>query len=181
MIGYFGVRCMARSKESLEQRRIYQRFRNSPHKEAGLERVRHHEKNGAGLWEAWSITEKEFFPDEPAPKSDEHSESSKELVELLERTEQLPINVKDDLMWVYQSRGIKNLSPKDAPSLGAWDMLQYSRTNRVKYTDLVFKHLLQKDDDSKDKWKIDDGRILKVIEKLRRQNPLDRAPEPAVV
>lgn len=132
--------------------------------------------------EFWPILDAEFPPldvDEEETDADEpkYDASPVELAELLERTEQLPINVKDDLMWVYQSRGRKNLSPRDAPSLGAWDMLQYSRTNRPKYIDLVFRHLLQNDDDSKDNWKIDDGRILKVIDKLRRGFKKDNAQE----
>ena len=150
--------------------------------------VRREELRAMGMTPAefWHILDAEF---PPPPHSEEEEETAayedeaeckattEELTELLERTGKLPVNIKNDLMWVYQSRGRKNLSPRDAPSLGAWDMLQYSRTNRAKYTDLVFKHLLQKDDDSKDNWKIDDSHILKVIDKLQKEIAADKAGE----
>jgi len=43
--------------------------------------------------------------------------------------------------------------------------------------EMATKQLLAKDESSKDNWKVDDGRVLKVLDKIQKEIAADKARE----
>ncbi len=53
-----------------------------------------------------------------------------ELERLRKKTKDNPANLPRDIIWAYENRTNRQTTPKDAPSCGAWEMLQFARENR---------------------------------------------------
>lgn len=83
-----------------------------------------------------------------------------------------------DLKWVFQALGAKDLTPKDAPSAGAWALLTTLQTDEVLlkgfYTTVFPKLLPSKTQIDKGEDRVDDGRkLFGIIEQLLREPPDD--------
>ena len=87
------------------------------------------------------------------------------------------MDIQADFQWSYLHCDNPNLSPRDAPTPGAWSWYKFSKSNRAKFMEMATKQLLAKDESSKDNWKVDDGRVLKVLDKIQKEIAADKARE----
>lgn len=76
-------------------------------------------------------------PDDP------ESIAGAELDELQTLTGDKDVDFEADLLWAYRNLGKRKgtVRPLDAPSPGAWTLLDYSHKNRTKFIEAVMKHL----------------------------------------
>ena len=74
----------------------------------------------------------------PLPVEELPAAESYEAVELLDidSYEDRP-DMSRDILWVYENMVRKGVTPKDAPSRGAWALLQWSRENRNRFFEQV--------------------------------------------
>jgi len=84
------------------------------------------------------------------------------------------VNIREVVMWVFNHAPVADVTVKDAPSPGAWDMLTWVRTGRENRTEFYRSFLsklmptrtqLDKDAEFDD----DGGRVLKDIDKKLRE------------
>jgi len=109
------------------------------------------------------------------------AEEVAELDTLIARFSGQTVDLKADFQWAYLHCDDLNLSPKDATTPGAWSWYKFSKSNRAKFMEIATKQLLAKDENTKDNWKVDDGRVLKVIEKIKNDIAADKLSKSSVV
>jgi len=106
----------------------------------------------------------------------ENEKESKEEARIAAQIEELGQEVGEadfsrDFEWAYNQFENKKIEPADAPSVGAWGMLQFCRGNRAKFMDAALKYFdkKSKDDSEDDAIRTDDLRQkFAVIDRLVR-------------
>ena len=94
---------------------------------------------------AWEAMERRFPPQETAESA---STVQEELdTELKELTDLASPSFLADAGWVYQRLSVKGVKPEDAPSPGAWALLQWAKLNQNRF----FEHVMPKVVSSKKK------------------------------
>lgn len=98
--------------------------------------------------------------------------STKEKVEQLQIAElakrSSDHSIAEDLRWVYLNHANQGVQPREAPSAGAWAMLQTARADRKFFQNVIVKMMRQ--EDSKDGAPRDDARKqFELVEKFRSE------------
>ena len=125
---------------------------------------------------AWAAMIEKFPPPNLGDEEGETAADEKELdlrrqeTELIARTKDQPINFQRDARWAYSHCSVWSVLPKDAPSFGAWGLLDFSRENYGDFLRVCSKYLFE---ESTNESKVADSHILKVIDKTRKEIETD--------
>lgn len=73
-----------------------------------------------------------------------------------------------DVLWVYENIHNRRASVTDAPSLGAWSMLQWARGSRQRFFEQLLPKILssQQKQPVEDDWRAQDEQSIKEIEQM---------------
>jgi hypothetical protein len=95
------------------------------------ERIASHRSHGKTRVEAqqtaWDEMEEKF----PAPVKADESLDSEAIPAAW--SENAAVDFHGDAMWVYSNLACGDVEPEDAPSAGAWSLLEWARTNRDRF------------------------------------------------
>ena len=131
------------------------------------ERRQWFESRGKSIGDSWLMAAREFGLDtfDIAAKAAELSDPPK-----VKRGEAPPSDYAADVRWVYDNFSNKKLREAQAPSHGAWELLQWARLNKDKFfIQLANKHLATKDDATASKARREQsGKIRDVLERLAK-------------
>ncbi len=123
----------------------------------------------------------EAFPPLPSPEPKDESLTEKELLALKAKSGS---TFRQDVQWVYDIFSDKTIRPDDAPSVGAWGLLQWARdSNRAKfYADLVPRYVAayeEKEEKAAKSAKGEDGVLHSLIDALETEKLREQADQPA--
>lgn len=93
-------------------------------------------------------------------------------------------DMQRDGLWVYQNIGVKNVKPNDAPSPGAWNLLENARRNPDKFYNQLLPKLVkdfdatnEEQDKQNEERKNIDG-LQKVIDRFTEEHDLKKETTP---
>jgi hypothetical protein len=110
----------------------------------------------------------EQFP--PLPSSEVQSPGGGHAVELLDIDPDSydgQSGCAGDMAWVYQNLSVKSAAPHQAPSSGAWGLLQWARRNTDKFFPLWAKMMPQQAGQYPESWRVADEHIHRNIDRMR--------------
>ena len=136
--------------------------------------------------EAWTRMEQKFLPkefldeldlaDAMAEDSDEYPaeppippspELTEEEVQHLIKVSGGEVDMRADLEWAYSHHLYADLSATDAPTAGAWNLIEFAKANRTKFMELAIKLLsTKKTTDAEDRWGDNCPEVLDLVDKL---------------
>jgi hypothetical protein len=98
---------------------------------------------------SWAMMLAKYPPIPVETASDEAASkgTQAEIEELVARTEGQEAFLVDDLKWAYENYLDDSITPKDAPTRGAWSTLKFARSNSNKFMELVFGKLLPRQEE----------------------------------
>ena len=97
------------------------------------------------------------LPAPPVPKKEEKEPKEEEDDQSVEASiksfllSQNEVQLDIDAQWVYTHLGARNLSPPDAPSPGAWELLKAAKNDRRWFLKDMLPRLVKKKDDEEEK------------------------------
>lgn len=135
------------------------------------QRIKHKHKeltNTEALEEAYQQAMRRC-PNSLIRKLESESETEEDIVHIAATKGSM--DVAGDVEWAYKNLNNKQVRADQAPSAGAWNMLQYGRQVRHKFLELVAKYDSQiqkeKEKDAED-YELDAAGHIKAIQKLRK-------------
>ena len=80
-------------------------------------------------------------------------------------------SVRSDFEWVYENQAVEDVQPENAPSSGAWGLLQFSRMEpRAFYTEWMRMASRREDESAEERRFVDDAnRSTEEIAEMLRQ------------
>lgn len=126
---------------------------------------------------AWEAMEERFPPQDVPMDSGEDGASWEEFAAVAPST---PDSFVRDGLWVYERIAVKGVKPSDAPSPGAWSLLQWARRNKSKFFDSILPKVLaahQKSEEVQATSSEEDEDDLTLLETLFKDSLLTKLPE----
>jgi len=132
------------------------------------------ECRGEGMTRAQANTEgwrrmREKYPPLPPPEelhTDNDEASAEDVADAFPLFDGKSADLKTDVLWCYSNFANRTVRPADAPSAGAWAMLEWARSSRNKFFEIVVKILQLPSQDDEDRAAITHDR--KNVEQIRR-------------
>ena len=115
----------------------------------------------------WQELAKQF---PPLPRSADQSSGGDHAVELLDIDPDAydgQSGCAGDIGWVYTNLAVKSAVPHQAPSAGAWGLLQWARRNSDKFFPLWAKTMPEQVGQYPESWRVADEHIHRNIDRMR--------------
>ena len=98
----------------------------------------------AQAWQAVAERYAAELAESPPELEPDSTDVLDELDELADASDDTELDLAADIQWVYRHLGDRKARPADAPSSGAWHLLQWARANKAKFFDRAMKVLMAK-------------------------------------